>query len=77
MPTLPVQTLPENTQPTIVLGAQATTPPTYSRNQATDGNSIFGVLIVVIILAMLATGALLVKTASSGKKKGKKGKYNR
>lgn len=77
VPTLPVQTLPQNTQPTIVLGAQATTPPTYSQNQATDGNSIFGVLIVVIILAMLATGALLVKTASSGKKKGRKGKYNR
>lgn len=71
--TLPVQTLPENTQPTIILGAQPTTPPTYTQNNATDGNSIFGVLIVVIVLAILATGALLVKTARGDKK----GKYRR
>lgn len=77
VPTLPPQTQPQNTQPTIVLGSQATTPPTYSGGQATDGNSIFGVLIVVIILAMLATGALLVKTARGDGKKKKKGKFKR
>lgn len=78
-PTLPVQTLPttQPTQETIVFGNQFTqTPEPYRYGSATGGGSIFGVLIILIVLAMLATGALLFRAAGRAKKK-KKHKYRR
>lgn len=68
--TVPVYTEPPTvapaTQPTIVLGSETVAPPAY-QGGATDGNSIFGVLIVIIVLAILATGAMLVHTAGRGR----------
>ena len=76
MATLPVQTLPPTTEATIVLGSQTQTPPAYQPESATDGSSIFGLLIVLIMLTILATGALIFRTASQSKRK-KKRKYRR
>lgn len=78
-PTLPVQTLPttQPTQETIVFGNQFTqTAEPYQYGSATGGGSIFGVLIILIVLAMLATGALLFRAAGQTKKK-KKNRYRR
>ena len=77
VPTLPVQTLPPTTQPTqqtIVLGSQAPEP--YQSGPATDGSSVFGLLIVLIVLTILATAALLFRAAGQSKRK-KKRKYRR
>lgn len=79
VPTLPVQTLPpatQSTQPTIVLGNQAAQPEPYQPGSATDGSSIFGLLIVIIVLTILATTALLFRAAGQGKRR-KKRKYRR
>lgn len=74
--TLPVQTLPPATQATISFGDLETRQPEPYRPAATDGSGIFGVLIVLIMLCILATGALLFR--STGKKKrGKRSKYRR
>ncbi len=78
-PTLPVQTLPttQPTQETIVFGNQfEQTAEPYQYGSATGGGSIFGVLIILIVLAMLATGALLFRAAGQTKKK-KKNRYRR
>ena len=74
--TLPVQTLPDATQATIVLGDLETQQPEPYRPAATDGSSIFGLLIVLITLCILVTGALLFRSAG-GKKRKKKRKYRR
>ena len=74
--TLPVQTLPDATQATIVLGDLEPQQPEPYRPAATDGSSIFGLLIVLITLSILATGALLFRSAG-GKKRKNKHKYRR
>lgn len=74
--TLPVQTLPPATQPTISLGSLETQQPEPYRPAATDGSSIFGVLIVLIMLSILATGALLFRSVGRNKRK-KRHKYRR
>lgn len=74
--TLPVQTLPPATEATIVLGSQPQTPPAYQPDSATDGSSIFGLLIVLIMLTILATGALIFRSASQSKRK-KRRRYRR
>ena len=74
--TLPVQTLPPTTQATISLGSLETQQPEPYRPAATDGSSIFGVLIVLIMLSILATGALLFRSAGQNKRK-KRRKYRR
>lgn len=79
LPTLPVQPLPpatQPTQPTIVLGNQASQPEPYQPGPATDGSSIFGLLIVIIVLTILTTTALLFRAAGQGKRR-KKRKYRR
>lgn len=80
VPTMPVQTLPPNSQPTqetIRFGEQLTQPPQpYQSSSASGGQSIFGMLIVLIVLTILATGALLFRAAGQPKRK-KKGKYRR
>lgn len=73
--TLPPQTTPPATQPTIVLATEVAAPQPYQGGGST-GSGIFGLLIVVIVLAILATGALLVHTAGKGRKK-KKRRYMR
>ncbi|MGM9604663.1 MAG: hypothetical protein ACI3XG_06320, partial [Faecousia sp.] len=80
-PTLPVQTLPtpttQPTQETIVFGNQLQQQPEpYQSGSAAGSSSIFGVLIVLIMLAILATGALLFRTAGQGRRK-KKRRYRR
>ena len=67
-PTVPAQTAPPATQPTIVLATEVANPQPYQGGGST-GSGIFGLLIVVIVLAILATGALLVHTASRGKRR--------
>ena len=74
--TLPVQTLPAATQATIVLGELESQQPEPYRPAATDGSSVFGVLIVLIVLAILATGALLFRSVGQNKRK-KRRKYRR
>ena len=78
--TQPVQTLPpattQPTQPTIVLASQATQPEPYQTGPATDGGKIFGVLIVLIVLTILATMSLLFRAAGGSRRK-KKRKYRR
>lgn len=66
--TLPPQTTPPATQPTIVLATEVAAPQPYQGGGST-GSGIFGLLIVVIVLAILATGALLVHTAGRGKRR--------
>lgn len=74
--TLPVQTLPPATQATISLGDLEKPQPEPYRPAATDGSSVFGLLIVLIMLCILFTGALLFR--SSGKRKrNKRSKYRR
>lgn len=63
-------------QPTIVLATEMASVPTYSSGSATGGSSIFAFLLIVIVLAILATGALLVHTAGRGRRK-KKHRYRR
>lgn len=74
--TLPVQTLPPATQATISFGDLETRQPEPYRPAATDGSSIFGVLIVLIMLCILVTGALLFRSAGGSKRK-KRNKYRR
>lgn len=66
--TLPVQTLPPTTQQeTIVFGSQLQQPTeSYQSGSATGGGSVFGLLIVLLTLAILATGALLFRAAGQG-----------
>ena len=84
--TVPVYTAPttqpttapttQATQPTILFGSQTQQPEPYVSGSTTGGGSIFGVLIVLIMLAILATGALLFRSAGQGKRK-KKPRYRR
>lgn len=79
--TLPVQALPpattQPTQETILFGNQyQQQPQPYQPGPATDGSSIFGLLIVLIVLTILATAALLFRAAGQSKRK-KKRKYRR
>lgn len=79
VPTLPVQTPPPTTQAiqaTIVFGDQYTQQQPEAYQPATDGSSIFGLLIVLIVLTILATAALLFRAAGQTKRK-KKRKYRR
>ena len=81
MATLPVQTLPpattQPTQETILFGNQyQQQPQPYQPGPATDGSSIFGLLIVLIVLTILATAALLFRAAGQSKRN-KKRKYRR
>ena len=69
--TLPPQTMPPATQPTIVLATEVAAPQPYQGGGST-GSGIFGLLIVVIVLAILATGALLVHTSSRGRRRRKR-----
>lgn len=75
--TQPPTTIPQTTQPTIVFGnTQASQPEPY-RPAATDGSSIFGLLIVLIMLTILVTGALLFRSAGKDRRRKKKRKYRR
>lgn len=76
--TVPPQTAPPATQPTIVLATEVAAPPSY-QGGSSSGGSVFGVLIVGIVLAIVATGALLVRTASGGRrrKRRRRGRYDR
>ncbi len=76
VPTLPVQTQPPVTQPTIVLATEVPSYQPYGAGTSSGSSGIFILLIGVILLAILATGALLVYTARGGRRKGK-GKYRR
>ena len=73
-PTLPPATQP--VQETIVFGNVETQQPEPYRPTATDGSSIFGLLIVLIMLTILATGALLFRSAGKSRRK-KRNKYRR
>lgn len=64
-------TAPPATQPTIVLATEVAAPQPY-QGETAGGTGIFGLLIVVIVLAILATGALLVRSASQGRKSRKR-----
>ena len=57
-------------QETILLATQATQPTPYQ--PATDGGSIFGVLIVLIVLTILATLSLLFRAVGQGRRKKKR-----
>ena len=74
--TLPVQTLPPATQATISFGDLENPQPEPYRPAATDGSSMFGVLIILIVLCILITGALLFRS-TGGKKRKKRNKYRR
>jgi len=72
IPTLPPQTVPEVTKETILLADQYTQPATEPPRSGTDGRSIFGLLIVLLTLTILATGSLLVRSASRGRRRRRK-----
>lgn len=74
--TLPPVTQPPATQPTIVLATEVPSYQPYGSNASSNSAGIFVLLMVVILLAILATGALLVHTARGGRRKNG-GKYRR
>lgn len=72
--TAPVQTLPPPTDPpttapteTFPLATQPTTP--APQPKATDGSSIFGLLIVILTLLILAAGTLMFQISNHRRKK--------
>lgn len=74
--TVPTVTQPPVTQPTIVLATEVPNYQPYGSGASSGSTGIFVLLMGVILLAILATGALLVHTAKGGRRKGK-GKYRR
>lgn len=72
IPTLPPQTAPETTKETILLADQYTQPVTEPPRSGTDGRSIFGLLIILLTLTILATGSLLVRSAGRSRRRRRK-----
>lgn len=72
VPTLSPQTTSEVTGETILLADQYTQPATEPSRSGTDGSSIFGLLIVLLTLTILATGSLLVRSTSHSKRRRRK-----
>lgn len=72
VPTLPPQTVPETTRETILLADQYTQPAAEPPRSGTDGRSIFGLLIVLLTLTILATGSLLVRSTGRSKRRRRK-----
>ena len=71
--TVPETTSPETTKETFLMAQQTTTaPPVTESYRATDGNSIFGVLILVLTLAIIATSALLFRAGTRKPRRRKK-----
>ena len=78
IPTVPVQTVPQTqpkpTEETFLMVEQPLWQPTEAPRQATDGNSIYGLLIIALTLSILVTSALLVRSGGRGGKRRKKRK---
>ena len=70
---VPETTSPETTKETFLMAQQPTTAPEVTESyRATDGNSIFGVLILVLTLAIIATSALLFRAGTRKPRRRKK-----
>lgn len=74
-PTLPpptAATVPETTaaptQETMLFASQSTRPPEPPR-RGTDGNSIYGVIIIVLVLSIIATSALLFRAVNKPRRR--------
>lgn len=72
--TLPTEPEPTAPRETFLLSAEPTRPMEPARGRGTDGNSVIGVLIIMLTLAIIATASLLFHVTNrrgSGKKRRK------